>query len=129
MDTVLKGIPSDIDQGAVISTIALNFLCLIPIFYCLYVFASYLFKHQPRSVDRKKLVTGLNVLLVKSILLRNVVGFILLYTGSPSLWILGIVVFSENVPFYCCIPACWYTSFKNWWRVMNNQEVLELQGV
>jgi hypothetical protein len=106
----------------------MEFLVIIPIVYCLFVFLAYLFKAQPKSVDRKKLVMGLNVLLLKAVVIRNIAAALMMSSGSPILWLQGLVVLLGGIPFYFCIPACWYTSFKNWWRVLNNEEVLALKG-
>ena len=97
---------------------------IIPIVYAIYVFSVYLFKAQPKSVDRKKLVTGLSVLLVKAVVIRNIAAGLMMSTGSPILWLQGLIVLLGGIPFYCCIPICWYSSFKNWWRVMNNEEYM-----
>jgi hypothetical protein len=111
---LLNGVPGDIDKGTVIAGISCNFICLILVFYCLYVFIKYMTMANPKTADRKKLVIALKVHLIKSGLLRNIVVIIMIYTGSPTLWLLGIVILAVNVPFFCCMPACWYMSFKNW---------------
>ena len=111
-------------KGAIYGAIFMNIVVTLAILFCLYVFGAYLFKDHPKSVDRKKLVLGLNVLLLKAVVIRTLAAIIMYSTGAPLLMLTGMSGWLGGLPVYCCIPGCWYSSFKNWWRVMNNEEVL-----
>lgn len=121
----LQDDPSEINKGLVIGSIIANFFVVLPIAYTLYVFIKYLMILQPKAIDRKKLVMGLNVLLLKAVIIRNLAGFLMISSGSGTLLINGFIIIGTGIPLYCCVPACWYSSFKNWWRVKNNEECRE----
>jgi hypothetical protein len=77
LELAAKGDPSDLNKGYIIASIIMEFLVILPIVYAIYVFGAYLFKAQPKSKDRLKLVYGLKVLLIKAVVIRNIAAILM----------------------------------------------------